>query len=250
MNLEPAAQLPMVSICTPTRDRPAFLSLLLRCLLQQTYPASRMEWVVIDDGTTSCESICTQFPNTRYLRMDPEAAPIPLGRKRNLSHQAAQGGILVYMDDDDYYPPRRVAHAVERLLANPGRLLAGSSVLPIYFPDRQEAWMFGPYGPNHATAATFAFRRDLLKLTSYDEEARHAEERHFLKDYTLPMVQLESTQTILAISHPGNTFDKRQHLRDPAQRKTIRRAAWKLNKFIVDPELREAYLAAAGQPTP
>jgi glycosyltransferase involved in cell wall biosynthesis len=32
-----------------------------------------------------------------------------LGAKRNLIHKHAKGDILVYMDDDDYYPPERVA---------------------------------------------------------------------------------------------------------------------------------------------
>jgi glycosyltransferase involved in cell wall biosynthesis len=236
--------LPLVSICTPTKDRLRFLPLLLRCIQQQTYPQSRMEWVVIDDGTEPAESICSQFPNTQYVRLDPAEGPVPLGRKRNLSHQIAHGEILVYMDDDDYYPPRRVAHAVETLLANPRRLIAGSNILPIFFPDRDEIWAFGPYGPNHATAASFAFRRDLLKETSYDELAKCSEERHFLKEYSIPMIPLESTQTILALSHAGNTYDKRQHLANPSRNK-VRRTGWKISKLIADPEMRAGYLAAA-----
>lgn len=237
--------LPLVSICTPTRDRLGFLPLLLRCIQQQTYPQSKIEWVVVDDGVDSSESICTQFANTRFVRLDPADDRIPLGCKRNLSHLAAQGEILLYMDDDDYYPPCRVAHAVKRLLGTPNRLIAGSSILPIHFTDRGETWMVGPYGPNHATAATFAFRRELLEETAYDEQAKSAEEYHFLKGYTIPMVQLESTRTILAFSHAGNTYDKRQLLRDPTQKKRIRRAAWPLSKFIADRELRAEYLAAA-----
>lgn len=31
-------------------------------------------------------------------------------------HEKSKGDILVYMDDDDYYPPERVSHAVETLL--------------------------------------------------------------------------------------------------------------------------------------
>ena len=33
----------------------------------------------------------------------------------------------------------------------------------------------------HATAGTFAFKRELLKMTSYDDNAEMAEEKHFLK---------------------------------------------------------------------
>ena len=55
----------------------------------------------------------------------------------------------------------------------------------------------GPYGPNHATAGTFAFRVELLKKTKYNENASLAEEKEFLKDYTIPFVQLDPMKTIL-----------------------------------------------------
>jgi hypothetical protein len=42
-----------------------------------------------------------------------------------------------------------------------------------------------------------------------------AEEREFLKGYTVPFVQLESMKTILVFSHRHNTFDKRTLLKDP-----------------------------------
>jgi hypothetical protein len=73
-------------------------------------------------------------------------------------------------------------------------------------------YKFGPYAPNHATAATFAFRKELLLQTSYDEFACVAEEKHFLKNYTIPMVQLDSIKTILVFSHVHNSFDKKMLL--------------------------------------
>jgi len=231
---------PLVSICTPTKDRLGFLALLRRCIQLQTYPADRIEWVVVDDGLESAEAVCADFPQLRYVRLE---GACPLGRKRNLSHQAARGEILLNMDDDDYYPPERVAHAVESLLANPRLLMAGSSELPLYFHDRGEIWHLGPYGPNHATAATFAFRRGLLAITGYDEGAARAEESHFLKGFEIPMVQLEPRRTILALAHPGNTFDKRPLLEDPT-RSRARRTDLKLEEVIEAPALREAYLEA------
>ena len=44
-----------------------------------------------------------------------------------------QRSIILYMDDDDYYPPERISHAVEKLQKNPRALCAGSSELHIYF---------------------------------------------------------------------------------------------------------------------
>ena len=48
-------------------------------------------------------------------------------------HDNSKGDIIVYMDDDDYYPPDRVNHAVNRLRAVPRALAAGSSIVYIYF---------------------------------------------------------------------------------------------------------------------
>jgi len=85
-----------------------------------------------------------------------------LGAKRNYMHQKTKGDIIIYMDDDDYYPPDRVNHAVNRLRSQPTALCAASSRLFIYYKHIQKIYQFGPYGPNHGTAGTFAFRKELL----------------------------------------------------------------------------------------
>jgi hypothetical protein len=42
-----------------------------------------------------------------------------------------------------------------------------------------------------------------------------AEEKHFLKQYTIPFVQLDPIKTILCFAHQFNTFDKRTLLKNP-----------------------------------
>jgi len=133
-------------------------------------------------------------------------------------HQQTRGDILVYMDDDDYYPPERVEHAVTQLTASPC-LIAGSSMMHIYFASRpagQEMVQCGPYGPYHATAATFAFKRELLLQTHYKAEDVMAEEKQFTQNYSVPMVQLDSLKTILVFSHPHNSLSKERMLENPA----------------------------------
>jgi glycosyltransferase involved in cell wall biosynthesis len=138
-----------------------------------------------------------------------------LGKKRNIMHEKCSGDIIVYMDDDDYYPPERVSHSVEMLLSHPKALCAGASEIYIYFKHINQMYQFGPYGPNHATAGTFAFKKELLNEHSYDDNAALAEEKHFLKNYTVPFVQLEPKKTILVFSHIHNTFDKKTLLDNP-----------------------------------
>jgi hypothetical protein len=204
--------MPFISICTPTFNRRPFILNLIKCVDSQTYPKDKMEWIIVDDGTDKIEDLVSDHPLVSYFKFDKK---LTLGKKRNVMHNKARGSIIVYMDDDDYYPPERVSHAVETLIKNPTVLCAGSSEMYIYFKDTNQMVQFGPYGPNHATAGTFAFRKELLQEHKYNNDACLAEEREFLKGYTVPFVQLDSMKTILVFSHRHNTFDKRTLLQDP-----------------------------------
>jgi hypothetical protein len=203
--------LPMVSVCTPTFNRRPFIPMMFECFRNQTYPKDRIEWIIVDDGTDKIKDLVNSsgIPQIKYFELPNKIA---LGAKRNLMHEKSSGSIIVYMDDDDYYPPERISHAVEVLNANKTALCAGSSELYIYFKHIQKMYKCGPYGPTHATAGTFAFRRELLNVTRYNDEACLAEERDFLKGYTIPLVQLDPMKTILVFSHDHNTFDKKKLL--------------------------------------
>lgn len=202
---------PFVSLCTPTFNRRPFYPSLIRSIEKQTYPLSRVEWIIIDDGTDTIEDLVKDIPYVKYYKYDEK---MKLGEKRNVMHSKATGDFIVYIDDDDYYPPERISHAIETLQKNPQAMCAGSSIMHIYFKHIQEMWQFGPYGPNHATAATFAFRKELLDDTCYDDFACLGEEKAFLKNYSVPFVQLDTFKTILVFSHNQNSFDKRELLKN------------------------------------
>jgi glycosyltransferase involved in cell wall biosynthesis len=204
------AKYPLVSICTPTFNRRPFIPIIIKCFENQTYPRNKMEWIIVDDGTDKIEDLVTHIPEVKYFRYEEKMS---LGKKRNITNEKASGDIIIYMDDDDYYPPNRVSHAVTMLRTNPKALCAGSSAMFMYFKHINKMLQFGPYGPNHSTAATFAFKKELLNQTKFDENATVAEERIFLKDYTIPFVQLDSDKTILVFSHNHNSFDKKELLK-------------------------------------
>ena len=230
---------PFVSVCTPTFNRRPFIHAMITCFNEQDYPQDRMEWIIIDDGTDPVEDLVASHPRVKYFKYDTK---MTLGRKRNLLHEKSRGEILVYMDDDDYYPPKRVSHAVEMLMSHPEALCAGSSEIYIYFKHIKQMKRFGPYGPNHATAGTFAFKRKLLKQHRYNDDACLAEERAFLKDYTVPFVQLDPMKVILVFSHEHNTFDKRKLLVN-ANPDVVRDSPKKVMDFIKDnAALRRFYM--------
>ncbi len=227
---------PFVSIVTPTFNRRPFIQSAIQCYLSQDYPHDLMEWIILDDGTDKVEDLVKDVKGVRYFKYDEK---MHLGKKRNIAHEKCSGEIIVYMDDDDYYPKSRVSHAVQTLKSNPKALCAGSSEMHIYFSNLQKLYKFGPYGPNHATAATFAFRRELLTKTRYEDNAALAEEKAFLKDYTIPFVQLDTEKTILVFNHKHSTFDKQQLL--SVNNPYVSESSKTLDSFGLPPDLRTFY---------
>ena len=228
---------PFVSICTPTFNRRPFFPYIIKCFENQTYPKDKMEWIIIDDGTDKIEDLVKHIPQVKYFKYDEK---ITLGKKRNLAHEKASGEIIISMDDDDYYPANRVSHAVDMLRTTPKAMCAGSSEMYVYFKHIQKMYKFGPYGPNHSTAATFAFRRELLKETSFEDTAAVAEERHFLKGYTVPFVQLDPMKSILVFSHDQNSFDKKHLLENPNEFMCV--SDKKVDDFVKEQDLKQFFM--------
>lgn len=201
--------LPTVSICTVTYNRGQYIPLLTKCVNNQDYPHQLIEWVVIDDSDDPTKCSPPNQDDTdvkiKYIRLNEK---LKLGAKRNLSHTHCSGDIIVYMDDDDYYFPSRVSHAVERLQST-GKEVAGATYLYIYYAHDDQVWTSGPFGKNHATAGTFAMTKKFANETFYEVDAETGEETAFLSKFTKDMAQLSHNKTLICISHSNNTFDKR-----------------------------------------
>ena len=234
---------PFVSILCVTFNRRPFIPMFLEMVRNQDYPQSRFEVIVVDDGTDPIQDLIenARMPNVRYIRVKEK---MPLGKKRNYANSLIDNRTkyIIPMDDDDVVMSERISHSVETLERNPQALCAGSSEMFLYFKHIKKLFKFGPYmvspedkqrhetmhhfrnrigaklddyipiHTQHATNGTFAYRRELLNITRYNETACLAEEKEFLKGYTIPMVQLNPFKCILCMSHEHNTFDKRKLL--------------------------------------
>ena len=238
------AELPFVSVVTPTYNRRRFLPLAAACYRAQTYPKNRMEWVIIDDGDDDVSDFFAALAaaepelNVRFIRHTTRAR---IGAKRNELHREARGDIIVAWDDDDYYPPERVSHVVESFAAAPDVQVAGCSTLYIYFSDVQLIYRLGPFTRRHATNGTMAVRRAFALTHFYDETVSHGEEESFLERFSYPMIQLTPLKVMLVMSHNSNTYDKGA-LRDNP-RALSARTDLRLEHFIKDPAMCAAFAA-------
>lgn len=198
-----------VSILVATKNRHLFLENILRNFNRQDYPTELMELIIADDGDCLMESnIPKDIPNIKYLKFDS----ISLGLKRNKLCENAKGDIIIFMDDDDFYPTDKVSVYVNELSKDNDCLLAGSSIMYVYYTKLNKIYKFGPYGKNHCTCGTLAFKKEYFNNHKFPNLSK-AEERIFLDSYKNKMIQIDSMKAILVIAHSKNTVDKYKFLK-------------------------------------
>ena len=241
--------LPFVSVLTPTFNRRKFIPTAIACFKAQEYPHNRMEWLILDDGTDKVkdlfdDAIAGGLTNVRYVAL-PEGEKLPIGAKRNRLNEMATGEIVVCWDDDDYYPPTRVSKAVNRLRSVAGKAIpmVGSSQLHMYYTDRDEIWTIGPYGPKHCTNGTMAYWRSYFGPNRYDDTAEKSEEKLFLQNFTTPVLQLKSEETMLVLCHAHNTFDKRILLTQ--NNPLLKKSKFRLRDLVRNKAARDFYMELA-----
>lgn len=199
-----SGQRPYVSVICPTWNRRRFLPNVFQQFLWQTYPQEFMELILVDDSDEPNDDIVPKLSNIKYHYM---ATKMILGNKRNYLNDLATGDIIVCFDDDDYYSLDRVSHAVMKLSSSRA-LIAGSSIIHIYYKEINKIIEFGPYGPNHGTNGTMAYRKEYLKDHRYEDDKQKAEEAFFTNNFSEPMVQLDPHKVMLCLAHTSNTVDK------------------------------------------
>lgn len=132
-----------------------------------------------------------------------------LSNLRNIGNDTSNGDIIICMDDDDYYPPERVAHAVKKLSITK-KLIAGCSSMYMYDFHLKSLYKFNGFSDNHSTNNCMAYKREYLENHRYQPGLSSGEEASFTNNFTEPMIQLMATQCIICSSHDTNTFNKRQ----------------------------------------
>lgn len=226
---------PLVSILTPTYNRRAFIPWSRKCLEQQDYPLSRIEWIILDDGSDPIEDLVSDMECVKYHRYEEK---MNIGKKRNLANKLATGEYIVAWDDDDFYPPTRISHSVTTLIKNPKATIAGASECYMWYSDIKTVYKVGPYSGNHGTNGTMAYTKGYKDRHIYDEFVLNAEEGSFTGGFTETMVQLDPKHVILVMSHSHNTFDKRA-LR--GGNKLIQPTTQKIDDWIKNEEIRHFY---------
>lgn len=120
-----ATDRPAVSVIIPAYNEQTFLGRCLDSLARQSYPADRIEVVVLDNGSTDATPEIARSRGVR-LEIDPVSR---VGGLRNRGAALATGEVLAFLDADCVAPPDWIASAVDALDSDPSLGAVGGNYL-------------------------------------------------------------------------------------------------------------------------
>jgi len=205
-----------VVVCTPTKNRRWTWDFSRTCMDMQLRQPDL--WIILDNSSSPAEdwSIAAERTGVLYERVY-EVRPIGWMRNRCLEVALEAGADYIVMwDDDDYYPPTRIASGIAALEANPAADMAGSSRMSVLLTKENILMEVGPFGPTHATAATWTLRRRYAETHRFVDTKARGEELEFTGEWSANLVQVPSEETIVVLGHGRNTVDKSMLLASPS----------------------------------
>jgi glycosyltransferase involved in cell wall biosynthesis len=218
-----------VSIVTISQHRRfPVLQMLVKHILAQTVQPN--EWVIVE-GSKNAEDAALHAANIATLSLPfpihylPFQEGLKLGGLRNRGNQACTCDITVCMDDDDYYPPNRIEHVLDRFRKYPQMNIAGCSNVLVYDYSLKRLYQCTGFHANHGTNNTLAWRTSYVKTHQHDPSKSNAEEESFCSGFKEKMITLDPSSTVIVSSHTINTFDKQDLLQNNPRFKLIPHSA-------------------------
>jgi hypothetical protein len=219
----PATKL-KVAVITLTRNRKLWWPNMVMNVMKQSWPVSRLEWIIVDDGddgqrlSAEVEEFMEKSPGivVRYIECETQKS---IGAKRNAGVEAAAADVDVFvcMDDDDHYPKdsivRRVAWLNRELPAGKAQSqIAFCSVIAMYDLSRYISAMNVPdidQSPvDRVSEATLAFTREAWVAQPFPDISL-AEGHGFLEGRESITVEIPPKDVIVSFVHKGNTSSRR-----------------------------------------
>ena len=193
----------LVSCIMPTANRRGMVPSSIALFQRQTHP--NRELIILDDGTDAVADLVPRDVRIRYVRIPPG---LPLGAKRNRACELAAGDVIVHWDDDDWYPPDRIARQVATL-ANGG---AACGTSRLFFQDTAQlrAWEYSYRSSDRKWVAgsTLAYRRSAWERNRF-REVQVGEDAYFVWGLDgASIVDLDDPSLCVAAVHGANTSPK------------------------------------------
>lgn len=154
---------PLITVITPTGDRPEAFTLCERWMSQQTY-TGQIQWIVVDDGIEPTQ--CTM--GQQYIRERPiEKHSLCRNLRAAIPH--VQGECVFVVEDDDYYAPHYVSTMVGRLHRSD---LVGEFGAKYYYL-RHKSFRHNHETENHASLCRTGMTRAVLDTLTQCAQGSH-----------------------------------------------------------------------------
>jgi hypothetical protein len=213
------ADCPNISIVTPTYNRRKLIDIAFHNLLWSDYPIEKIVWIVVedsdDDALSSSDKIVQFGEHAKglQLRYIPLKGKRTIGEKRNIGCDAASNEIIVFMDDDDHYPPTSLRRRVAWLTKSvQGASAVGCTMLAMYdLLKGTSAVNVPPWGlPLGAriSEASLAFKKSFWEARKFSDVGI-AEAEDWLKGREHEFLEVPPQQLIVAFSHGGNCSSRK-----------------------------------------
>ena len=128
---------PFVTALIDTYNHEAFIEEAVASVLQQDFPASETEILVVDDGSTDrTPEIVSKFaPRVRLLRKRNGGQ----GSAFNAGIPEARGETVAFLDGDDWWAPGKLSAVASAFAAEPSVGLVGHGTTQVYPDGRRQS---------------------------------------------------------------------------------------------------------------
>lgn len=213
---------PPISVITPTFQRKRLMEIAFHNLLSTDYPLRQIEWIVVEDNDKSPHVMAKPLAEFQskapklVIKYIPLEGKRSIGEKRNIGVETASHDIILFMDDDDHYPPtsfrRRVAWLTKGSVNQHSPQIACCTTIALY--DLKKGTSAANVPPfdlplsQRISEATLTFYRSAWKERAFPEVSV-AEGESWIKGREKDVLEFPPQQMIVAFTHGQNQSGRR-----------------------------------------
>ena len=222
------ADLPKVSIITPTYKRRRVFDMAIRNFQNFIYPREKIEWIIVEDTPIpkeiesgnklddsiedliedlSIKDLLPRDKRIKYISMpsNDEDGPMTIAMKRNIAVANSTANYIIHMDDDDYYPPESILARIKILLKykDSGIECVGSTLIGTYNILTNQSSMSSD-GPISLSEASMAYTRKFWEDRGFDDACVRGEHKAFTEQRLEKIIDIPYSFILIAINHKTN----------------------------------------------
>jgi glycosyltransferase involved in cell wall biosynthesis len=243
------SDLPSVTGLMAVFNGERFVAEALLSVMEQDYPADRLDVVVVDDGSTDAtadivSAIADAHPGRVHLIRQANAGNCAA---TNVAIEAAEGEILAVIDADDAWPPNKTRRQVALLTARPevGLVYGDMTVIDEQGTVVQQSWLANDVTPqglgaggllagNNVTGSSIMLRADIARAICPMPVDLPYADWYFAVCVAerCPIAYLERPRTLYRLHDDNTCLGTQGPRRERELRKALRFQRWCLRRLL------------------